>query len=298
MLGSVAIERTRGLRETALAYFRLTKPRIIELLLITTVPAMVLAERGWPSTWLVFVTLLGGSLTAGGANAMNCYFDRDIDGVMSRTKGRPVPAGEIEPEKAAVFGLVLGALGFVLLLTFVNLLAASLTIGAFAFYVVVYTMLLKRTTPLNIVVGGAAGAVPPLVGWAAVTGHVQAPALVLFLIVVVWTPPHFWALSLNVAADYERAGIPMLPVVAGRRETEMQILLHSIALVATSLLLFVSDAIGPIYLVSALMLGAIFIAYAYRLWLDSSSRSAAMLFRYSIAYLALLFGAVALDGLL
>ncbi|HZP27136.1 MAG TPA: heme o synthase, partial [Dehalococcoidia bacterium] len=269
MLGSVAIERTRGLRETALAYFRLTKPRIIELLLITTVPAMVLAERGWPSTWLVFVTLLGGSLTAGGANAMNCYFDRDIDGVMSRTKGRPVPAGEIEPEKAAVFGLVLGALGFVLLLTFVNLLAASLTIGAFAFYVVVYTMLLKRTTPLNIVIGGAAGAVPPLVGWAAVTGHVQAPALVLFLIVVVWTPPHFWALSLNVAADYERAGIPMLPVVAGRRETEMQILLHSIALVATSLLLFVSDAIGPIYLVSALMLGAIFIAYAYRLWLDS-----------------------------
>src|SRR5581483_61774 len=182
MLGSVAIERTRGLRETALAYFRLTKPRIIELLLITTVPAMVLAERGWPSTWLVFVTLLGGSLTAGGANAMNCYFDRDIDGVMSRTKGRPVPAGEIEPEKAAVFGLVLGALGFVLLLTFVNLLAASLTIGAFAFYVVVYTMLLKRTTPLNIVIGGAAGAVPPLVGWAAVTGQVQAPALVLFLI--------------------------------------------------------------------------------------------------------------------
>ncbi len=298
MLEGLTVERARGLRETVFAYIRLTKPRIIELLLVTTVPAMILAERGWPSTWLVLATLIGGTLSAGGANAMNCYFDRDIDAMMARTKSRPVPAGQIEPEKAAIFGLILGGVGFLFLQEFVNLLAAGLTLGAFAFYVFVYTLILKRTTPLNIVIGGAAGAIPPMVGWVAVTGEIQAPALVLFLLVVVWTPPHFWALSLNLAADYERAGVPMLPVVAGKRETEFQILLHTIAVVAVSFLLFVSDEIGIIYLVAALALGGVFIYYAYRLWLDSTVKSAAMLFRYSIAYLALLFGAVALDGLL
>lgn len=298
MLEGLTVERARGLRETVFAYIRLTKPRIIELLLVTTVPAMILAERGWPSTWLVLATLIGGTLSAGGANAMNCYFDRDIDAMMARTKSRPVPAGQIEPEKAAIFGLILGGVGFLFLQEFVNLLAAGLTLGAFAFYVFVYTLILKRTTPLNIVIGGAAGAIPPMVGWVAVTGEIQAPALVLFLLVVVWTPPHFWALSLNLAADYKRAGVPMLPVVAGKRETEFQILLHTIAVVAVSFLLFVSDEIGIIYLVAALALGGVFIYYAYRLWLDSTVKSAAMLFRYSIAYLALLFGAVALDGLL
>lgn len=298
MLEGLTVERARGLRETVFAYIRLTKPRIIELLLVTTVPAMILAERGWPSTWLVLATLIGGTLSAGGANALNCYFDRDIDAVMARTKSRPLPSGQIEPEKAAIFGLILGGVGFLFLQAFVNLLAAGLTLGALAFYVFVYTLILKRTTPLNIVIGGAAGAIPPMVGWVAVTGEIQAPALVLFLLVVVWTPPHFWALSLNLAADYERAGVPMLPVVAGKRETEFQILLHTIAVVAVSFLLFVSDEIGVIYLVAALALGCVFIYYAYRLWLDSTVKSAAMLFRYSIAYLALLFGAVALDGLL
>src|SRR3990170_7098070 len=176
MLGTIAARRARGLREAAWAYFSLTKPRIIVLLLVTTIPAMVLAQGGWPSFWLMLVTVAGGAIAAGGANAMNCYFDRDIDSVMARTRGRPVPSGRIEPERAAVMGIILGGTGFLVLELFVNLLAAFLTLGAFAFYVVVYTLLLKRTTPLNIVIGGAAGAMPPVVGWAAVTGSVEAPA--------------------------------------------------------------------------------------------------------------------------
>ncbi len=297
MLGSVAVRTARDLRETAWAYFRLTKPRIIVLLLVTTVPAMILAEGGWPSPWLVLATVAGGAVAAGGANAMNCYFDRDIDGLMLRTRGRPVPAGQVEPEKAAVFGIVLGGAGFLLLEASANLLAALLTMGAFAFYVVVYTLLLKRTTPLNIVIGGAAGAMPPVVGWAAVTGEVGAPALVLFAIVVLWTPPHFWALALNYSSDYARARVPMLPMVVGERETRRHILLHSLALVAVSLLLTASGATGLIYLGAALVLGVVFIAYALRLWRDTSARAAAALFRYSILYLALLFGAVAVDAL-
>jgi len=297
MLGVATLGKARSMREIVWAYVRLTKPRIIELLLVTTVPAMILAERGWPSPALILATVVGGSLAAGGANAMNCYFDRDIDSIMTRTKGRPLPAGIIEPEKAAVFGLALGALGFLILQLWVNSLAAFLTLGAFAFYIVVYTLWLKRTTPLNIVVGGAAGAVPPLVGWAAVTGELSAAAFVLFAIVVVWTPPHFWALALNITSDYERAGVPMLPVVAGRRETERQILLHSFALVGVSLLLLFSDSVGYLYLSFALVLGALLIWYAGRLWFQSSAQAAGAVFRYSIAYLALLFAAVALEGL-
>ena len=297
MLGSVAVQRARGLGETAWAFGRLTKPRIIVLLLITTVPAMILAEQGLPSPWLVLATLAGGSLAAAGANAMNCYFDRDIDSLMLRTRGRPIPAGQIEPEKAALFGIVLGGSGFLILEAFTNLLAALLTLGAFAFYVVVYTLLLKRTTPLNIVIGGAAGAIPPVVGWAAVTGEVGLPALVLFGIVVLWTPPHFWALALNYSNDYERAGVPMLPVVVGVEETKRQILLHTLALVAVSLLLFTSGATGLLYLSAALVLGGLFIVYALRLWVEPTGKGAAALFRYSIIYLALLFAAMAVDGL-
>src|SRR3972149_7628839 len=211
MLGAIAAQRARGLREAAWAYFSLTKPRIIVLLLITTIPAMVLAKGGWPSVWLMLVTGAGGAIVAGGATAMNCYFDRDIDGLMLRTRGRPLPAGQIEPERAAVFGIILAAVGFLMLQGFVNLLAACLTLGAFAFYVVVSPLPLKRTTPLNIVIGGAAGAMPPVVGWAAVTGSVEAPALVLFAIVVLWTPPHFWALALNYNSDYKRGGGPLRP---------------------------------------------------------------------------------------
>jgi protoheme IX farnesyltransferase len=297
MLGAVAAQRARGLREAAWAYFSLTKPRIIVLLLVTTIPAMVLAEGGWPSVWLMLVTVTGGAIVAGGANAMNCYFDRDIDSLMLRTRGRPLPAGQIEPERAVVFGIFLAAAGFLMLDVFANLLAACLTLGAFAFYVVVYTLLLKRTTPLNIVIGGAAGAMPPVVGWAAVTGSVEAPALVLFAIVVLWTPPHFWALALNYNSDYKRAGIPMLPVVVGPEETRRQILLHSIALVAVTLILPASGATGVIYLTAALVLGGLFLVCALRLWSGSPGKAASVLFRYSIVYLALLFVAVAADGL-
>jgi len=258
---------------------------------------MVLAKGGWPSVWLMLVTVAGGAIVAGGANAMNCYFDRDIDGLMLRTRGRPLPAGQIEPERAAVFGIILAALGFLMLDVFVNLLAACLTLGAFAFYVVVYTLLLKRTTPLNIVIGGAAGAMPPVVGWAAVTGSVEAPALVLFAIVVLWTPPHFWALALNYNSDYKRAGVPMLPVVVGPEETRRQILLHTIALVAVTLILPASGATGVIYLTAALVLGGLFLVYALRLWTAAFGKAASALFRYSIVYLALLFVAVAVDGL-
>ena len=297
MLGSVAGERARSLREVAGAYVNLTKPRIILLLIVSTIPAMILAEGGLPSFWLMLATVGGGAVVAGGANAMNCYFDRDIDGMMSRTRGRPVPAGQIEPERAALFGVILGGAGFLVLEAFTNLLAAFLTLGAFGFYLVVYTLLLKRTTPLNIVIGGAAGAMPPVVGWAAVTGEVGLPALVLFAIIVVWTPPHFWALALNFSSDYERARVPMLPVVLGEKETRRQILIHSVALVAVSLLLSATGATGLIYLTAAVLLGGVFILFAVRLWRGTEARASAALFRYSILYLGLLFVAVAVDAL-
>jgi len=287
----------RDLNGALLAYARLTKPRIVLLLVITTIPAMMLADKGFPSLWLILATVAGGSVVAGGANAMNMYFDRDIDQLMLRTRDRPVPAGQIEPEKAALFGLALATAGFFFLQWTVNLLAAGLTLGAFAFYVLIYTLILKRTTPLNIVIGGAAGAMPPVIGWAAVTGEVAVPALIMFAIVTVWTPPHFWALSLNYSSDYQRAGVPMLPVVAGPEETRRQILLYSGALVITSLLLAVWGDAGLVYLCVAALLGAGFLYFAFRLFRVSSPRASADLFRYSIVYLALLFGAIALDAL-
>jgi len=287
----------RDLKGSVLAYVRLTKPRIVVLLVVTTIPAMILADNGFPSLWLILATVAGGSIVAGGANAMNMYFDRDIDQLMLRTQDRPVPAGQIEPEKAALFGLVLAMAGFFFMQWSVNLLAAALTLGAFAFYVLIYTLILKRTTPLNIVIGGAAGAMPPVIGWAAVTGEIAVPALIMFAIVILWTPPHFWALSLNYSSDYQRAGVPMLPVVAGPDETRRQILLYSVALVATSLLLAVWSDAGLLYLSAAALLGAGFLYFAFRLFRVSSARAAADLFRYSIAYLALLFGAIAVDAL-
>ena len=300
MLGTAA-RRTRIARsfaETLLAYVRLTKPRIVGLLVVTTIPAMILAEQGMPSGWLILVTVVGGSIVAGGANAMNMYFDRDIDALMLRTRGRPLPSGQVEPEKAFLYGLLLAAIGFLLLQTFANLLAATLTIGALVFYVVVYTILLKRKTSLNIVIGGAAGAAPPLIGWAAVTGEIALPALIMFAIVTAWTPPHFWALSLNYSSDYKRAGVPMLPVVAGEDETKRQIMLYSLLLVAITFLLPIWSAAGVIYLGAAAVLGAGFLYYAYQLYRNFSMASSAALFKYSIAYLALLFGAIAVDGLI
>ena len=288
----------RSLRETMVTYFRLTKPRIILLLLVTTVPAMVLAARGLPSPWLVLTTLAGGTLAAGSANAINCYLDRDIDEVMRRTRRRPLPAHQVSPERALRFGYVLGAVSFLFLSVAVNVLAASLALSAIAFYVFVYTLWLKRTTTQNIVIGGAAGAVPALVGWAAVTGSVGLPAWVLFAIVFVWTPPHFWALALRYRADYAAAGIPMLPVVRGAEETRRQILQYSLALFATTLVLYPVGHMGPVYLSTAVVLGGLFVYRALRLWRERTPALAMRLFTFSIVYLALLFVAVAADAVL
>ena len=298
----------RTLRDSVRAYIALTKPRIIELLLVTTVPAMVLATREVPGIewgnwgWLVAWTLIGGTLAAGSANAINCYLDRDIDELMARTRRRPLPAHQVEPERAVVFGIVLGIVSFTVMAYFVNLVAAFLTLLAIAFYVVVYTIMLKRTTPQNIVIGGAAGALPPVIGWAAVTGNVGIPALLLFALVFYWTPPHFWALSLRIRKDYAAAGVPMLPVVKGIPETTRQIALYTVLMVAISLVLWAVARMGPVYLVAAVVLGAVFLWQAYRLWRhgtseEASTAGAIRLYRYSISYLTLLFAAVAVDAL-
>jgi protoheme IX farnesyltransferase len=297
----------RATLDTVQAYVALTKPRIIELLLVTTVPAMVLATRDLPGVdlpvfgWLVFWTLAGGTLAAGSANAINCYLDRDIDELMTRTRRRPLPAHQVEPARAVVFGIALGVISIALMAWFVNLVAAFLTLLAIAFYVVVYTVLLKRSTTQNIVIGGAAGALPPVIGWAAVTGEVGIPALLLFALVFYWTPPHFWALALRIRRDYAAAGVPMLPVVRGVPETARQIGLYSILLVAISLVFFAVARMGIVYLAAAVILGALFLVQAYRLWRQASSpeRSLAQsirLYRYSITYLTLLFIAVAVDA--
>jgi heme o synthase len=290
------------------AYVALTKPRIIELLLVTTVPAMVLATREVPGIqvldWarLTIWTLVCGTLAAGSANAINQYLERDIDGLMARTRRRPLPADQVEPERAMLFGIVLGVVSVGLMAWTVNLLAAFLTLLAIAFYVLVYTVLLKRTTPQNIVIGGAAGALPPVIGWAAVTGNIGLPAIMLFLVVFYWTPPHFWALALRIRGDYAAAKIPMLPVVRGIAETSRQIGLYTVLLVALTLVFAVVANMGAIYLGAAVILGAIFLWRAYVLWQqgtspEASTAQAIRLYRYSISYLTLLFAAVAIDSL-
>jgi protoheme IX farnesyltransferase len=285
------------IRARITAYVRLTKPRIVVLLLITTVPAMVLAAEGIPSVGLMVATLLGGAIAAGSANAVNMYLDRDIDEVMRRTRQRPLPSHAVTPEHALRFGFVLGAFSFYFLAITVNVLAATLSLSAIAFYVFVYTMWLKRSSPQNIVIGGAAGAVPVLVGWAAVTGTVALPAWVLFAIVFVWTPPHFWALSMRFRGDYAAAGVPMLPVVRGEDETRRQIFLYSLVLFAVTLLLVPVGRMGPVYLATALVLGGSFVYRSLRLWREGGDVLAWGLFRYSIVYLAALFGAVAVDAI-
>ena len=288
--------------DTIRAYIALTKPRIIELLLVTTVPAMVLAAKGVPPLGLIAWTLIGGTLAAGSANAINCYLDRDIDELMARTRRRPLPAHQVEPERAVVFGILLGLVSFVVLAWFVNLISAFLAMLAIAFYVVIYTMVMKRTTPQNIVIGGAAGALPPVIGWAAVTGDIGVPALLLFALVFYWTPPHFWALSLRITKDYAKAGVPMLPVVRGVPETTRQIALYTVLLVAVSIVLFAVAHMGAIYLGAAISLGAIFLWQAFRLWRvgsspEASTAGAIRLYKYSITYLTLLFLAIAVDAL-
>jgi heme o synthase len=286
-----------SLRDTVTAYVRLTKPRIVLLLLITTVPAMLLAAEGVPSIRLLLATLVGGALAAGSANAINMYLDRDIDAIMRRTRQRPLPAHAIAPEAALRFGFVLGAIAFYVLAVAVNVLAALLALSAIAFYVFVYTMWLKRTTAQNIVIGGAAGAVPALVGWAAVTGTLAWPAVVLFAIVFVWTPPHFWALALRFSGDYAAAGVPMLPVERGEAETRRQILLYSLVLFATTLLLVPVGGMGPVYTGTAVLLGGAFVARSLAVWRTGDDARTRRLFTFSILYLAGLFAAVAVDAL-
>ncbi|MDQ3492210.1 MAG: heme o synthase [Chloroflexota bacterium] len=296
--GAVVVQGTRTTwRERVGAYVALTKPRIIELLLVTTVPAMVLAARGIPPLDLVFWTLLGGTLAAGSANAINCYLDRDIDLLMSRTRKRPLPAHRVAPEDALVFGLALGVVAFAVLAFLVNLVAAFLTLLAIGFYVVVYTMLLKRNTHQNIVLGGAAGALPPVIGWSAVTGDIGLPSLVLFAIVFYWTPPHFWALSMNLAKDYEAAKVPMLPVTHGVRETTRQIGLYSVLMVALTLIFFAVAERGFIYLAGALLLGGIFLFQVFAMWRDGTDKRAMRVYRYSITYLSALFALLVVDVL-
>lgn len=280
-------------RSKLAAYIALTKPRIIELLLITTVPAMVLAARGWPGTGLVVATLVGGSLSAGGANALNCYYDRDIDTVMRRTQGRPLVRHEVPPHHALIFGVILGGAGFAFLSLTSNLLAGLLSTAALLFYVFVYTIWLKRRSTQNIVIGGAAGAGPVLVGWAAVTGSLALPAWILFFIVFYWTPPHFWALALRYRDDYGRAGVPMLPVVAGVETTTRKMLLYTGLMVAVSFLLVPVADLRWIYLSAALALGAWFVWDTWRVYNEPSQ--AMRLFTTSTIYLASLFGAVLVD---
>jgi protoheme IX farnesyltransferase len=289
--------RVATLRERVRAYVALTKPRIIELLLVTTVPAMVVAAHGVPPVTLIVATLVGGALAAGSANAINCYLDRDIDELMARTRRRPLPAHEVDPDDALVFGAVLGVVAFAELALLVNLLAAFLALLAIGFYVVVYTLWLKRSTPQNIVIGGAAGALPPVIGWVAVTGDVGLPALILFALVFYWTPPHFWALAMRIKKDYAAAGVPMLPVVRGDAETGRQIALYSILLVALTLAFFAVARMGFVYLAVAVVLGAVFVREAFAIWRDGTSVRAMRLYRYSISYLAVLFAAMVVDQL-
>jgi heme o synthase len=294
MEAGARIRATTGWRTVVSDYVEMTKPKVQSLLLFTTATTMYVA--GDPSPGLVLLTCLGGALSAGGAGAINHALDRDIDAVMRRTASRPLPSGRVSPAAAIVYGALLGCASFALLALTVNALAAVLAMTGLLGYVLVYTLWLKRTTPQNIVIGGAAGAVPPLVAWAATTGELSGTALYLFAIVFFWTPPHFWALSLLMKDEYARAGVPMLPVVRGERETRRQILLYTLLLYAVSQLPFRAGAFGGAYLAASVTLGAAFIAGAIVLYRRADRRSALRLYLYSLAYLALLFAAMVADA--
>jgi protoheme IX farnesyltransferase len=283
-----------GVRQVVADYVTLTKPKVQSLLLLTTVTTMYVA--GDPSVSLVALTVLGGYLSAGGAGAVNHWFDRDIDAQMARTATRPIPSGRVAPGAALAFGIGLAVLSFVQLTLTVNLLAAALALMGFLGYVFVYTVWLKRRTPQNIVIGGAAGAVPPLVGWAAVTGEVGSPALYLFAIVFYWTPPHFWALSLLMKREYERVGVPMMPVVHGEDETRRQIVLYTVLLVVLTMLPVVFGFFGALYAVAAAALGAAFLWHSIRLQRSADRRSALRTYLFSLGYLAALFCAMVADA--
>ena len=290
---AVGLSPLAGARQVVADYAELTKPKVQSLLLFTTVTTMLVA--GSPSVSLIALTCLGGYLSAGGAGAVNHAYDRDIDAQMARTAGRPVPSGRVSARAAMIFGFTLSALATIELALFVNPLASALALCGFVGYTGVYTVWLKRRTAQNIVIGGAAGAVPPLVGWAAVTGGLDGTALYLFAIVFFWTPPHFWALSLLMKREYEKVGVPMLPVVRGEAETRRQILLYSVLLYAVTQLPFCAGGFGGVYLAASLVLGALFMAGAYLLYRRADRRSALRLYLFSLAYLALLFGAMVAD---
>jgi len=279
------------------AYVALTKPRIIELLLVTTLPTMVVAQHGLPSVRLMIATLVGGTLAAGGANAINMYVDRDIDAIMSRTSERPLVTGAVTPQAALTFAISLEVIAFAELWHFVNLLSAVLAVSATLFYVFVYTLWLKRSSSQNIVIGGAAGAVPVLVGWAAVTNSLGWAPLVLFAIIFVWTPPHFWALAFKYRDDYSAARVPMLPSVAGFAHTARQIIIYTVALWGVTLLFAPVAGMGLLYITAAVVLGGIFLFYALELRRTASPVQAMRLFTYSISYVTLLFAAMAVDQL-
>jgi heme o synthase len=286
-----------GATTTLRDYIALTKPNVMSLLLFTTLMTMLIAAGGVPSLALIFWTLLGGALAAGSSGALNMYFDRDIDALMTRTKARPIPGGRIPAQHAFLFGIALGLASFAVLALAVNVLAAVLALAGSLFYVGVYTLWLKRTSVQNIVIGGAAGAVPPLVGWAAVTGHLGITALLLFAIIFTWTPPHFWALALIAKAEYAKVGIPMMPVVRGDAVTKQHIVAYSVALALLTLALTPLHIMGIIYLVCAVVLNAVFLFYALRVSRIGSVASERAMYRYSMLYLALLFGAMVIDRL-
>jgi heme o synthase len=294
---SSPVQGVRTLPGKVSSYVALTKPRIIELLLVTTLPTMFVARRGVPSIGLMVATLAGGALAAGGANAMNMVVDRDIDRLMQRTRNRPLVTGQMSPTAALVFAVALEVAAFVELWRTVNLLSALLAVAATAFYVFVYTLWLKRVSSQNIVIGGAAGAVPVLVGWAAVTDRLGWAPIVLFAVIFIWTPPHFWSLAIRYRDDYENANVPMLPVVATLKRTAGQILGYTVLLVAATLLFAVVGHMGVLYVTAAVLLGAVFLLYAVRLRRRATPRAAMALFTYSITYLTLLFAAMAGDVL-
>ncbi len=286
-----------SIRTRAAAYVALTKPRIIELLLVTTVPTQIVANRGMPALWLIVATVLGGTFAAGGANAINMYVDRDIDRLMDRTKGRPLVTGVVTPAAALRFAIGLEVVAFFFLWATVNLLSAALAVAACLFYVFVYTLWLKRTSKSNIVIGGAAGAVPVLIGWSSITGSLGWAPVVLFGVIFIWTPPHFWALAVKYKDDYAAADVPMLPVVASLHRVSVRILAYTLALWALSLVFAPVAGMGNLYIGAAVVLGAVFTGFAVRLWRSQSAKVAMGLFHYSISYITLLFGAMAIDQL-
>lgn len=286
---------TTGWSRLVRDYIILTKPVIILLLLITTVPAMVLAADGWPGTWLVVATLVGGILAAGGAGAVNMAYDADIDRIMTRTRTRPIPAGRVTRAQAATYGCVLGLASGVWLLFTVNALSALLALGAFVFYAFIYSMYLKRRTVHNTVLGGVAGAMPPLIGWAAVSGTVTVEGLLLFFIMFYWQPPHFWVLAIAMADDYRRAGIPMMPVVLGERQTKIQTTLYTVLTWAVTLIFGVVMELSVLYFTVAFLGGAGFVAAAWRVMRSPGATEARQMFRYSTLYLAALFAAMVVD---